>query len=1262
MTKMIWRVEVVNTLPEATPKERSLFSKVRASGFWGVQAIRTATLYFLSGALDAASVQRLVEVLLHDPVVEKATWQRYPPKGAPNYSIKLPPYLIDVALLPGVTDSTVENLLRAAHIIGVEGLTQAATVHRYRLWGDLTTEDLQQIAGEIIANPTIQRFSINQPLPPTFIKKQQPDGTAAVVPLIRANRSGLLAISKKRRLALNLDEMLAIQAYFRQEGRDPTDLELETLAQTWSEHCVHKTFKAKIHYRGPVGEEKEQRELEIDGLLETYIQAATEKLAKPWVHSAFVDNAGIIAFDDEFDIAFKVETHNHPSALEPFGGANTGVGGVVRDIIGVSARPIANTDYLFFGPEDATEVPAGVLHPRRIAQGVTAGIEDYGNKMGIPTVNGSVFYDPGYIANPLVYAGCIGILPRGKHRSLHEARHGDLIVLIGGRTGRDGLRGATFSSMGIDHLTAETAGSAVQIGNPIYEKQVLEVVIEARDQGLYDAITDCGAGGLSSAVGEMGARIGAEVQLADVPLKYTGLRPWEIWLSEAQERMVLAVPPEKWQRFLDICRELSVEAVTIGSYGLIEEGVPRLRVRYNEKVVADLAMPFLHSGLPRRRLEAFWQPLERPNDSKERSAEPAAQSLSEALLALLNHPNIRSKEAIVRRYDHEVQAGTVVKPFVGASSIGPSDAAVLVPLEVHRRRSNENPVPGVALAGGFNPRLTSLDPYAMAWAAVDEAVRNLVAVGADPERIAILDNFSWGNPNRPEQLGALVRAVQGCHDAAIAYGTPFISGKDSLNNEYTGPDGEAKPIPGTLVISAIGLVPNVRRTITMDLKSPSNLLYIVGETRPELGRSHYDPHGSVPPRPDHRTPGAAKALHRAIRAGIVQAVHDCSEGGIGVAAAEMAIGGQCGLSLSLPAIPVSGTESPDEILFSESLGRWLVEIRPEDRGTFESLLSGTAPTAPIGEVRSDKRFLITGEGEKPLIDLSLDKITTAWRGEKPEEIVVKAEPSCREYTPAPTTLAPPRVLILNVPGTNRDREVAWACEMAGGDPEIVHITQLLSGERRLEDYQMLILAGGFAYGDDLGAGKLTALDLRYRIEEPLMRFIESGKPVLGICNGFQALVKSGLLPDVDPDAAHRVTLTHNLSGHFECRWVHLRPDPASPCIWTQGIEGTITCPVAHAEGRFIAESPEVITALQTNQQIALTYVNPSGELADYPWNPNGSQANVAGICNKAGNVLGLMPHPEDHIVPEQHPRFHRGGRGGLGLILFQNGIRYSWSA
>ena len=437
-------------------------------------------------------------------------------------------------------------------------------------------------------------------------------------------------------------------------------------------------------------------------------------------------------------------------------------------------------------------------------------------------------------------------------------------MVLGGRTGRDGLRGATFSSMEMDHQTGDIAGSAVQIGHPIHEKQVLEAVLLARDEQLYTAITDCGAGGLSSAVGEMGKDLGATVHLERVPLKYPGLRPWEIWLSEAQERMVLAVPPDNWPRLQALCADLDVEATALGVF----TGDGRLRIYYGEQLVGNLDAEFLHDGIPRRYLKAEWQPTPLPplpvREGGDKSPTASlAESLTEALLMPLAAPETRSKEDVVRQYDHEVQGGTVVKPFVGVANSGPGDATVLAPLDAMRRTTLNNrgtttgeltslhsptslplsqsttPTRGVALSVGANPFYTAIDPYLMAWAAVDEAMRNVVAVGADPDQVSLLDNFSWGNPNLPDRLGGLVRCTQGCYDAAVAYGAPFISGKDSLNNEYTGEDGKKHAIPGTLVISALAMVPDVRRTVTMDLKAAGNLLYLVGMTRGEMGGSSY---------------------------------------------------------------------------------------------------------------------------------------------------------------------------------------------------------------------------------------------------------------------------------------------------------------------------------------------------------------------------------------------------------------------------------------
>jgi phosphoribosylformylglycinamidine synthase len=1205
--------------------------------------------------------------MLVDPVTERLVISEQLTVNSENspFTIHDSPFTIETTLLPGVTDPPAENLIRAARLMGITGVQRVATGQRYELAGDLEEGALHRIATEVLANPVIQRFAINAPITPPFVTYQAADETVEWLDLREADDDDLQQISITRRLSLNLEEMQAIQSYYREEGRAATDVELEMLAQTWSEHCVHKTFKAVMEYEGPDGRQT------IPGLLNTYIRAATEKVNKPWVRSAFVDNAGIIAFDEQFDLAFKVETHNHPSALEPFGGANTGVGGVVRDVLGVSARPIANTDILCFGlPEMAhEELPEGVLHPRRIADGVVHGIEDYGNKMGIPTVNGSIHYHPGYTANPLVYCGCLGILPRGAH--VTQPQTGDLVVAIGGHTGRDGLRGATFSSMEMDVATSELAGTAVQIGNPIMEKQVQEVILRARDEKLYSAITDCGAGGFSSAVGEMAQKLGATIQLQNITLKYPGLRPWEMWLSEAQERMVLAVPPENLERLRQICAGQDVEAILLGEF----TGNGRLIIHYGDNLVANLSTHFLHDGIPVRRLQAIWAEERRSAGAEEK---PTHYALRTTLLNLLSHPTIRSKEAIIRRYDHEVQGGTAVKPLTGTHNHGPSDATVIVPQNTHYAlRTTQK---AIALSNGINPHYP--DPYHMAWAAVDEAMRNVTAVGADPDQVAILDNFCWGNPNLPDRLGALVRCAQGCYDAAVAFNTPFISGKDSLNNEYTGADGQKHAIPGTLLISALGIVPDVNKTVTMDLKQAGNFLFVVGDTRAEMAGSHFKLVGGPASEGNHTPPTAVpdslermRRLHKAIQSGLIQACHDCAEGGIAVALAEMCMAGSIGVEAQLMQIPrdYHANYSSDEvILFSESLSRFLVEVRPEDEAAFRATM-GNVPHNCIGLVGGE-RLVLNGRTGEPILSLTIAEMEEAWRGSYsvlriPYSVnrheIRNTQYATRQYPSIPISQYP-KVLILHANGSNRDQDAALACQLAGGEPEIVHMNQLLAGERKLADYHMLVIPGGFSYGDDLGAGVLWALDLRYELGEELARFVADGRPVLGICNGFQTLVKAGLLPGdgAEEQRGRGVTLTFNRSGQFECRWVYLQPNLNSPSLFIKGLEEPIYCPVAHGEGRLAVRNEEVALALQSENLIPLVYTNELSRNTEYeirnteyPANPNGSILNIAALCNPAGNVLGLMPHPENHIFPWQHPRAHRGERGMLSLRLFENGIK-----
>lgn len=1200
-----------------------------------------ARIFFIQGDLTSSEVDKIALELLADPVTERYII------GVSDASQA--EHTVDVTLQVGVTDPVAENLVRAASLVGVD-IDQAATGQRYLLNGALSPYDLEKLATQVFSNPVIQRHAIDKAIDAPLVTPKPSDGLVETIAIREANEEDLLNISKERRLSLDLNEMQAVQAWYTDEGRDPTDVELEMIAQTWSEHCVHKTFRAKIRFE----DDKGNVEI-VDGLLNQYIRAATEKVNKDWVHSAFVDNAGIVKFNDEFDLAFKVETHNHPSALEPFGGANTGVGGVVRDVLGVSAKPIANTDILLFGEQDMPEsdLLEGVLHPRRIQAGVVHGVEDYGNKMGIPTVNGAIFYDKGYTANPLVYVGCLGILPHGSHKTSPQA--GDYIVALGGRTGRDGLRGATFSSMEMDTNTSEIASISVQIGHPINEKQVQEVILRARDEELYTAITDCGAGGLSSAVGEMGEHLGATVQLQDVPLKYAGLRPWEIWLSEAQERMVMAVSPENWERLKAIADGQDVEITNIGTYGTEGE---RLILNYGDEVVCDISMDLLHNCIPRRELVATW---ETPKNGAIIYRD--AIDFKQTLLDLLAHPNIASKEDVVRRYDHEVQGGTVVKPFVGVEQHVGGDAAVLVPIETKHEIENER-VKGVALSVGICPQYGA-DPYAMAWAAVDEAFRNLVAVGADPDTVSLLDNFCWGNPNLSDRLGSLVLASKGCHDAAIAYNAPFISGKDSLNNEYADADGTRHAIPGTLLISAMGIVPDVQCTVTMDFKNAGNLIYVIGNTRNEMGGSHFnmlkDMDGGKVPQPNDNALELLRHVYNAIKEGLVETCHDVSEGGIAVALAEMCIAGRIGARI----IRGKLDNTENTALFSESTSRFVVEVKPEYRQQFEFMLKDHH-IYPIGETLESPYFAIVDDVDKSLqVDIAIAELERAYRGEMlvptAEVTITQTKLVNRPVRLKSMRTGAPKALILTANGTNRDHDAALAIELAGGIPEIVHINQLLADERNLLDYHMLVVPGGFSYGDDLGAGQLWAQDLRYRIRENLEKFANDGRPVLGICNGFQVLLKSGLLPNNDFAGAKQrdVTLTYNERGEFECRWVYLQPNINSTSLFTDGLSDLIHCPVAHGEGRVMTRNQEALDALWGNGQVALTYVNASGSPAGYPVNPNGSETNIAAICNREGNVMGLMPHPEDHIFAWQHPNYRRGENGNLGLSLFKNGVKFA---
>jgi len=940
------RIEVRGRDPH--PRAAATLAAAHRAGLHGLVGCEIVRVVQLDRTPPADLVEALVGRALADVVVETATVHtgELPPR----------PGTVEVGLLPGVTDAEARAVVDVAVRLGLGDL-RAATVTAYRFDGTVDATALGIFAAAQLANPTIERFALGVLEAPFG---QTPPETDAVetVPIRDLDPAELAALSRARLLSLDAAELAAIQAFFRTEGRDPTDAELETLAQTWSEHCLHKTFRARITLRHLAADGTTVADRVVDGLLGSCLRSVTEALDKPWVRSAFVDNAGIIAFDDTHDLAIKVETHNHPSALEPFGGANTGVGGVVRDVVGVSARPIACLDVLCFAPPDTPDdaVPPGVLHPARVAEGVVAGIGDYGNKLGLPTLAGAVVYDPGYLGNPLVYCGAVGILPTGSHPSAPSA--GDLVVVVGGRTGRDGIHGATFSSAELDHTTVDVAGSAVQIGDPITEKGVLELVVEARDAGMYRAITDCGAGGFSSAIGELAAEVGVDVDLTTVPRKYAGLRPWEVWLSEAQERMVLAVPADRLGDLEALGERWGVEISVVGRL----TGDHRLRVRHADRTVVDLPMDMVHGGCPRREMTAVWQ------DPAPAAGEPAVADPSATLLALLASPTVASKAAIVESYDHEVRGGTLVRPWCGPAADGPSDGTAFVPLG--RWEGGR----AVALGLGVNPRLGRVDPHAMALAVIDEAFRNLVVVGADPDRVALLDNFCWGNPTLPDRLGSLVRAVEGCRDGALAYSAPFVSGKDSLFNEFDG-----RPVPPTLLVTALGIVPDHRRVVGAALRPTGGAVYLVGRTGAHFGGSlvaelHGVDGGVVAGLPDAEPLRRYRAVHTAIRAGHVAAAHDPSEGGLAVALAEFALAGRCGLIVDVAA--AGDAISPTAALFAESTGRMLLQAAPGAEAALEAALDGI-PWRRLGTPAADGRLRVAVDGA-PTIDVTVERLVEAF--------------------------------------------------------------------------------------------------------------------------------------------------------------------------------------------------------------------------------------------------------------------------------------------
>ena len=952
-----------------------------------IESVRTVSVFTLDIVLPKEELEIIATGPFLDPVIQECRIDGLLASGFD--------WLVEVGFKPGVTDNvgkTAKEAIerRLGRILKEEEKVYTST--QYLLQGDLERSDVERICTDLLANSLIQRFEIwkgdGQLRIAPRVPKVSGDEEGKVEEIdLDISDAALLQLSQKRLLVLDLREMKAIQDYFRNPitteerrrfglGKKVTDVELEALAQTWSEHCKHKIFNARIDYL-----DLETGNIEVThSLFKTYIKRATEEIrstpgAADFCVSVFDDNAGVVRFNDNYHLVFKVETHNSPCALDPYGGALTGIVGVNRDPFGTGkgAKLIFNVDtFCFASPYYSKPLPPRLFHPKRVYEGVREGVEHGGNKSGIPTVNGGVVFDDRYLGKPLVYCGTGGIMPReilGEPSHVKRVEPGDLIVMTGGRIGKDGIHGATFSS---EELREDSPVTAVQIGDPITQKKMTDFLLLARDRGLYRSITDNGAGGLSSSVGEMASETGCELHLDRAPLKYHGLHPWEILLSEAQERMTLAVSLSKIDAFLELARKMDVEASVLGTFTQTK----KFHVLCEGKTVACLDMDFLHSGFPMMELRAKWK---RPTHEEADFLEP--HDLTSTLEGMLSRLNVCSKEPIIRQYDHEVQGGSVIKPLVGRFNDGPSDAAVLRPIL--------SSFEGIVVSNGICPRYSDIDTYAMTACAIDEAIRNNVAVGGNPDRIACLDNFCWPDPVQSEKtpdgeykLAQLVRANRALYDYCKAFGVPLISGKDSMKNDYL--IGKTKiSVPPTILISALGKIDDVRKAVTMDAKRPGDLVYILGETSDELGGSEYYASkgfiGTRVPSVDARKARVLyQRLYKAIQEGLIRSCHDCSDGGLGVALAETAFAGGFGMEIDLSRVPRSGLERDDLLLFSESQSRFVVTVDPSKKKAFEALLADAA-YGETGVVSAHETFRVTGLAGKIVIEANIYDLKEAWQ-------------------------------------------------------------------------------------------------------------------------------------------------------------------------------------------------------------------------------------------------------------------------------------------
>lgn len=1067
----------------------------------------------------------------------------------------------EVGYKPGVTDPIENSLIKAANLFGI----YPAAVSTSEISGRSPSQIERVIKEE----------------PKTLIFKSTPRKTE-IIKIRNLTDSELSKLSQKRSLYLNLEEMKVIQLHYKKLKRDPTDLELEVFAQTWSEHCYHKTFKAIL-----VDENGKQYEPLI-----SRIKKASEKyFDKAEVVSAFSDNAGGMKFYEDYVIVGKGETHNSPVAIDPYGGSLTKNGGVYRDIVGFGKGADNIASFMvnnFASPETSEEyIPKGVLNPKYLLLQNSRGEREYGNPMGIPTHGITLHFHKNFAPKPTSLGVVIGIT-KEEYVKKDEIKKGDLIITIGGKTGRDGVHGATFSSGEMTTDTSDVHSTAVQLGDPITEKAAFDAIREARDKSLIKSITDCGAGGYSSAIGEMANGVGAEVNLENIPIKYEGLSPWELFLSESQERMVLAIDPENLDKFNKIADKYYTHLVVLGTF----TGDNYLTVKYKGEIVGRIDLKFLHKGLPQRKM------IFKKQNYKERPV--MKRDIHETLSDL----NISSKEEMHRMYDMTVGAMTAMAPFVGKLQDVPTEASVLTPFPEKSY--------GIVSSYAVNPLISLVDPYKGATWAFVHAAAKFTAAGGDIDHACGIDNFIWPFPDE-ESLYGLHRATEALVEAINVFGIPMVSGKDSLSSTFRSKEGKVIKAPPSLCITLFGKIPDIEKTITPDFKSPNSTVCVVGnyiESSLEEIRENL------------------KVVRDAISTGLVKSAKAVGEEGIVAGLCQMCMGSDGGGEFNLS----------KEMLDGNVAGVIVVEVESEDvaRKIFKD-----SPYKILGKTTVSKTFKVKG-----IVDEDIDSLKKSWK--KPFFDILDERV---------------KVAVLAAPGVNRDFATKNAFELAGARADIVHISELKSDKNILVNYQIFSIPGGFSYGDHIQSGRVLALELlNANISKQIRDLLERGGLVLGVCNGFQALVQCGLLPfgKFHTLSQNKTTLTNNLPNRFQSRWIHLKP-VSSVCKFVK-LDSLLNIPVASGEGRFMTTDEDTINKIRKNKQIVFQYCESDGRInSNFPINPNGSVLNIAGICDPSGQILGMMPHAEDFVRREHHPNWRRMDKNMSidGLKFFQNIVSFA---